>query len=542
MRTITWLHISDLHTNNPKYGWDYDKVTEDLVKDLNRVQRDHKLEPDFIFVTGDLAYGREEGDPDTVLDDQYKHAGEFLETVRKTFGDDFSREDVFIIPGNHDVDVTKHNAGLRTWLAQEPPPSLDEIHDLLHKGTGIWPQFMDKLRRYQEFLKDFGYGHLLDGNGDGTRVPDRGVYAVIRERHGLKIAIAGLNSPWSSAGAGKSERGALRLGGKRQLGFLRKTFDKADFAIALMHHPVNWFAADEGSSFDDALAAQFRFLLHGHEHANRVRPVDQCTRIGAGACYKQQEKETGYNFVRLDLDNQVGEVWMRRYSPEYDGGWIPYVLPNNRTNNDGMKKLEASLTWLKELDLAPPPTEPPDESEAAPVEIRSTPAPGPGRLAPATELVMGEALSAQELELVAIPPDILADYLCQLGALSLIRNTYVSPDLDSIGGVPGALSRLYVGPADCGKTRAALEWIIDKVGPEPNAWTVLRPETGSIPREAAKFKIDRESYYRKPLNLPKRAILFIDDLPDYLGPGETGAGASAAVKRLFDWFHTYPGF
>jgi 3',5'-cyclic AMP phosphodiesterase CpdA len=55
MQTITWLHISDLHTNNPKHGWEYDKITDKLVKDLEKMREDHRLVPDFIFFTGDAA-------------------------------------------------------------------------------------------------------------------------------------------------------------------------------------------------------------------------------------------------------------------------------------------------------------------------------------------------------------------------------------------------------------------------------------------------------------------------------------------------------
>lgn len=358
MRTITWLHISDLHTNNPRHGWEYDKVTDKLVADLERMRENHGLHPDFIFFTGDAAFGQIEDRPGQNLADQYARAREFLEAVRTTFGNNFRKEDMFIVPGNHDVNIKRHNAGLRAWLRDDP--SLDEVHELIHAPGDIWPQFMAKLAEYHKFLRKYGCVHLLEGDGDGVRCPDRGIYCIIRELHGLKIAIAGLNSAWSSAGEGRTEMGRLRLGGERQLGFLSLTRREADFAIALMHHPVNWFAPGDNPGFDDTLAADFRFLLHGHEHANRVRPMDQYTRIGAGACYEHHDKATGYNFVRLNLDKRAGEVWLRRYTPDSGGGWIQYVLPNNRTDSNGMLELKASVAWIKNL-LSPVPVGVPTE-------------------------------------------------------------------------------------------------------------------------------------------------------------------------------------
>lgn len=78
MRTITWLHISDLHTNNPKHKWDYDKVTEKLVASLVEDRDERQLLPDFIFFTGDAAFGQlGDGDGET-LNSQYARAHEFF--------------------------------------------------------------------------------------------------------------------------------------------------------------------------------------------------------------------------------------------------------------------------------------------------------------------------------------------------------------------------------------------------------------------------------------------------------------------------------
>jgi 3',5'-cyclic AMP phosphodiesterase CpdA len=367
MQTITWLHISDLHTNNSKHGWEYDKITDKLVNDLEKMRENHRLVPDFIFFTGDAAFGLSDNAPEENLAEQYARTHDFLEAIRTRYGNNISKENMFIVPGNHDVNINKHLPGLISWLKE--PHSLDDVHDIIHKGGDFWRQFMDKLSDYNEFLKTYGYNHLVEGEGDGVRIPDRGIYCIIRKRHGITMAIVGLNSPWSSAGDGPSECGELRLGGERQLGFLYNTLKKADFAIALMHHPVNWFAPDENPSFEDNLRESFKFFLHGHEHANNVVLNEQYTRIGAGACYEHDTKETGYNFVRLNLHEKTGEIWLREYDKRYGGKWKPCVA-GVKTNNDGRRLLKESVAWLGDLHV-PSPVSGKRENQASKPELCS---------------------------------------------------------------------------------------------------------------------------------------------------------------------------
>jgi tetratricopeptide (TPR) repeat protein len=151
--------------------------------------------------------------------------------------------------------------------------------------------------------------------------------------------------------------------------------------------------------------------------------------------------------------------------------------------------------------------------------------------------------SDEPLRLVAVPPDKLAEYLAQAGPLSVIDNSYIQPQLTELGVSPGAVNRIFVGPANCGKTRAAYEWICDRVGLDPHSWVVLRPESGSIPQDASKFIIDFHRFYDVyGRTRPHKAILFADDLPDYLPPPGSGSAASEAVHRLLGWFRQYPGF
>jgi hypothetical protein len=80
-RSITWLHLSDLHARL-RDDWDSRQIVETLVKDLQALQKNHALRPDFVLFTGDAAFGVHETEK---MVDQYKMVRAFFDSVRRAF-------------------------------------------------------------------------------------------------------------------------------------------------------------------------------------------------------------------------------------------------------------------------------------------------------------------------------------------------------------------------------------------------------------------------------------------------------------------------
>ena len=113
----------------------------------------------------------------------------------------------------------------------------------------------------------------------------------------------------------------------------------ADFSLALIHHPINWFVPYEDPKLWRTFEDDFAFLLHGHEHQGWVQQQrNGHVRVAASACYETSENENGYNFVRVDLDQKVAEVFLRRFD-SIGRGWIQNVV-HGHTNRDGVWRLE----------------------------------------------------------------------------------------------------------------------------------------------------------------------------------------------------------
>lgn len=149
-------------------------------------------------------------------------------------------------------------------------------------------------------------------------------------------------------------------------------------------------------------------------------------------------------------------------------------------------------------------------------------------------------LSRNQLTVYAIPPEKLFEHLSQCGRLSIIGNRYIKRLTTNMGGTIGALNRIYLGPADCGKTREAAEWIHQLTYEHPAKWVVLRTNPGNVPRDVDRNVIlDRSQYSGIPL--PQNAILFLDDLPENL-PLASSNTDDNAIRRLFSWFKNQPDF
>lgn len=91
---VGWLHLSDLHMRSDA-DWERDVVLRDLRRDLPGLALEAGIEPQLLFVTGDVAWS---GAPR-----EYEAAQQLFDALGETLGLEL-RERAFVVPGNHDVD------------------------------------------------------------------------------------------------------------------------------------------------------------------------------------------------------------------------------------------------------------------------------------------------------------------------------------------------------------------------------------------------------------------------------------------------------
>jgi predicted MPP superfamily phosphohydrolase len=153
---LTWLHLSDLHACKPRSGWDAARVTETLVKDLHSLQTEHGLRPDLLFFTGDAAFGHLGSAPGQSIEEQLQEAAAFLEAVRNAFDPPVPLRDLFLVPGNHDVDRRKVSQAQTKWLDDQK--DLDPVLQLIRDAGFDWQIIMARLGPYLDLLRDRDLG------------------------------------------------------------------------------------------------------------------------------------------------------------------------------------------------------------------------------------------------------------------------------------------------------------------------------------------------------------------------------------------------
>jgi predicted MPP superfamily phosphohydrolase len=127
---LTWLHLSDLHICEQKTGWDAKRVTDTLCEDLKTMQKEHGLRPDLIFFTGDAAYGHLGDREGKSITEQFSDAHDFFTSVREAFEPAIEQRNLFLVPGNHDVNRSRITASQKEWLLNDKR-KLTDIEDFI---------------------------------------------------------------------------------------------------------------------------------------------------------------------------------------------------------------------------------------------------------------------------------------------------------------------------------------------------------------------------------------------------------------------------
>ena len=312
-RSVSWIHISDAHFGGPDMAGEAPSVIAMLLQDLEQVAEQRRLRPDLLFFSGDLAFGEL---PNLPLEQQYLGAQQLLSRIQKLFA--IPSTNVFVVPGNHDVNRTRVDKAQTSWVdsllnAAEGTRSVDELWAKPERIDFV--RFVERLENYAAFLQRAGLTHLLV---DKRRL----TYTHRRNIRGVDVAITGLNTAWSSCR--DQEKGKLWLG-QWQIKSNSQIADAADLAIAVGHHPPGWFNEYEDPAWYQHLSTHYDFYLHGHEHGDWVVDQEDHVRVAAGCLYEERLERTGYNFARIDFDERRAELFLRRYDTG-GGGWIPRCL------------------------------------------------------------------------------------------------------------------------------------------------------------------------------------------------------------------------
>jgi 3',5'-cyclic AMP phosphodiesterase CpdA len=307
-RTLTWLHISDLHFKANKV-YDRDVVLRALIQSVERL-RDKGRKPDLVFVTGDIAYSGAK--------EEYDQATPFFNRLLEAC--DLQREHLFVVPGNHDVD-RRRARGLQQSLLSE-----DESVEFFAEDH---PQY--------HFHKFRSYADWFDEYFAGIRPPIQGARSTCYEPQlvqtvGLRVSVLLVNSALFCTG--DQDYGKLWIGRRCLDDALQQLGQSApELRIALMHHPLDWLHDEERSNIRTKLRGSVDFVLRGHLHENEAETIvgteGSTLFIAAGASYQTRQYPNTALYVRVDYDERRASIFPIRYIDKPREFWTadPSLFP-----------------------------------------------------------------------------------------------------------------------------------------------------------------------------------------------------------------------
>ncbi len=311
------LHLSDIHFSRRHSGMAMDphKHVRNCLE-LDAIVQCEKIgrPPDAILVSGDVAFA---GHPE-----EYKFAQCWLESLCAKVGAKLHQ--VFVIPGNHDVDRSVSGRhliqSLHRVLKESPSSKLErQLFDYMHDPETAEALYQS-IAAYNDFAKQFFCA---------LQPPERTIASRDLELNdGSILRLSGFNSSFVSSAYDKE--GDLFI----DPACLQLTHEVGVEHAVLCHHPYNWLR--QGRELSDHLQSVARLHIFGHEHVNRVVPGQDWMQVFASATQPAKEEsdwEPGYNLIEavvrgtghdrhLDLKAHVRKWQFRpgEFVPKYNRG------------------------------------------------------------------------------------------------------------------------------------------------------------------------------------------------------------------------------
>ncbi|MGK5081320.1 metallophosphoesterase family protein [Janthinobacterium sp. HLX7-2] len=296
-----------------------------------------ELKPDFVFCTGDIAFGEVRSDP---LSEQYVKAKEFFDKILTICGKEsvMPKERLFLVPGNHDIDRSNVNADAQAMYKKFSCDSENNCSKINSRFNEKSIEFKDAIRRldqYGEFIKEY-LPHQYDAEG-------RYFYAQNITVHGITVGIAGFNSAWTCAG--EEDDRNLWLAAEWQFNSAASVISNADIRVGLIHHPMDWFNTAERNIVSRRISTDFDYWLHGHTHNSWVAPGSTHIVVGAGAVGAEMSEEFGINLTTVNFDECTG-VTRLHAKKSSASGWMISPVPSHAPTGEWCYSLPTRIAEI----------------------------------------------------------------------------------------------------------------------------------------------------------------------------------------------------
>lgn len=329
---IRVLHLSDFHFRE-KDQWNAERV---LIKMSGAISDfvNGGLKPDLVVLSGDLAHSGKR--------QEYKLASQWIDEYLMKALHGFQKSNLFIVPGNHDVDRDKIPLTLVNLEKDARKKGRDAIAELL-KGK----KKKALLKRHSEYLK-FVNQHR---NGDSELAEIW--WAEKRTFGSIVLGIAGLAS--SLASSGDEDRNNLFVS-LFQLNEVFKHLENANVNICLVaiHHPFDYLCEEDKEDVEQRIRQNCSILLRGHLHQKKSvehrDPDYSYLELAAGSAYAGTKFPNAFQLIELDVPKRKIRVNYRRWEGD------EWIIDRNayKANAKGIATFSLRVSGLPKKERTKP--------------------------------------------------------------------------------------------------------------------------------------------------------------------------------------------
>lgn len=321
---IRFLQFSDIHfLFCEETEDDYAQMRIRFIEDMENVKKQLGC-IDYVLICGDIACRGQKS--------EFDKAKKFIESVSKALEVDGKRPNVFVVPGNHDInrksyestrdklrpvllDMVKNNEFLRTIKHTEPDTLKILYAPLLAYNEFAQPYFIDEVS--ETIMIGDTNEHCFDNKNYFWKL-------CLGKESDYTVNLYGLNSTLTCDG---NERAKKDLKAGNHLTFLPKPAYNIqaysnEINISMIHHPLDWLIDENHACtiFDD----RFKLQFFGHIHIQSSYS-DKAVKIFSGAFQPDQETDIMncppvYNIIEFSVEN--ARMIVKLESRKWDGSYF----------------------------------------------------------------------------------------------------------------------------------------------------------------------------------------------------------------------------
>ena len=334
------LHLSDFHYKSAEK----DVAAQNLLveKLLDSIPSDSKI--DYFLFTGDLVFSG------TNPEDFVLAYNSLIKRIREKFN--LSKANVFLCPGNHDVDRKSVSQPLKKYIRDFQ--NSDQITKLVEeRKEDEYGLSMKPTQNWHSFERSF----YKRGEEKGTDEINPLFSIHYRELERWKIGFICINTAWCSTG--DDDRNNLFFPKSELEKALEKlNKKKVHFKFLLLHHPLTDLRDFNKIDIEDLIYSEFHFMFSGHLHKREdfIRLMQSEGIFGSyahAAFTKKQDGKIGYSLFDIDLDTL--DIITRKYIYDFDERTflnlkeMHCTLPLNEAKKDQIKIFKTLRKRLQEI-------------------------------------------------------------------------------------------------------------------------------------------------------------------------------------------------